>query len=1060
MNTAVVGAARVVFGADTVEFDSKAKGVEGVLGRLQDKFRELEQRLKTVGTGMTLGITVPFAAMVKSIDKGAGSFEAAMHRVRAGLQDASPEEIEKLAKAARTLGPAVNKGATEAADAIDALGRAGVSASDILGGALEATLKLSSAGMVDASEAAGLVTDVMGQFGKTSSDLPAVMTNVVGAMDATKFTFDDFRLALGQGGSIAAAAGVSFEDFATAIAATSTQFASGSDAGTSFKTYLQMLVGTSKEAKSAMAKLNISFFDANGAMKPMAEQAEILRTALKGLDAESRSNALTTIFGSDAARTAIGLMQQGQEGFEKYRNAVANGDVNAKVEELTKGSEAAGQRISVAWESVKISLGETGLLQITTSIKNAFAGMLESIANAPPLVLKIAAAFAGLVAALGPVLVVLGHLAAFLLPMIAARFGVVGLAISALINPLGTLAVVAGRLITAFSTGAIIARVGTMLASLLTPVGLVIAAVTVLSLLWQQHAARVAESEAAQARLRDTMNGAKPALDKAAAAIADMTGKTGAAAKAAREHANAMLAEARAAVVAAQAIAQKRLQVANEAAARADLYAKNTPRSIFADPTATYAGTQGTNTLRENARLLRDEAKAAADGLKEAQTQLGKLNEAINAPAPALQHINFEDDPKGRKGGGGSGRDTSYDAGNRRQLQDDLELEAARLRGDIEAERAIQRRLDLSRQIEAYQRTGLSLAQATAAANRDMATLDAARREGMAKDLERDEAAHQIELARITGNEALEDSLQRQQELKDRILNFQRTGLSLEEATARAIRQQLQVDEARAEIRARMLADDEQDRQLEMAKQRGDSEERIRALQREVDIRERIRELQGMDPSMSDAEARDRASREWDEMEKARQTGVFRDTFKDGVRAALDGDLKSWFKNWWRDRVAKGMEEALNSLADLISQLFSRVGQSGGGGGILGGIGNILGSVFGGGSTLSSNSSIGAAAAGTNWNDLPKFQNGGRFMVGGNAGIDTNLVSFRATAGEIVNIEKPGNDNGGSSGVTVNQKITFSGAMDLATKEEAIRFADAGRQAAINAINEANRRRG
>lgn len=1056
MNTAVVGAARVVFGADTVEFDSKAKGVEGVLGRLQDKFRELEQRLKKVGTGMTLGITVPFAAMVKSIDKGAGSFEAAMQRVRAGLQDASPDEIEKLAKAARTLGPAVNKGATEAADAIDALGRAGVSASDILGGALEATLKLSSAGMVDASEAAGLVTDVMGQFNKTSSDLPAVMTNVVGAMDATKFTFDDFRLALGQGGSIAAAAGVSFEDFATAIAATSTQFASGSDAGTSFKTYLQMLTGTSNEAKSAMAKLNISFYDANGAMKPIAEQAETLRVALKGLDAESRSNALTTIFGSDAARTAIGLMQQGREGFEKYRDAVANGDVNAKVDELTKGSEAAGQRISVAWESVKISLGETGLLQITTSIKNAFAGMLESIANAPPLVLKIAAAFAGLVAALGPVLVVLGHLAAFLLPLVAARFGIVGLAISALINPLGTMAVVAGRMISAFSAGAIIARVGAMLAGLLTPVGLVIAALTVLSLLWQQHAARVAESEAAQARLRDTMNGAKPALDKAAAAIADMTGKTGAAAKAARDHANAMLAEARAAVVAAQAIAQKRLQVAKEAAARADLYAKNAPRSIFADPTATYAGTQGTNTLRENARLLRDEAKAAADGLKEAQTQLGKLNEAINAPAPALQHINF-DDPKSRRGSGDGGRDTAYDAANRQQLQDDLELEAARLRGDIEAERAIQRRLDLSRQIEAYQRTGLSLAQATAAANRDMAVLDAARREGMAKDLERDEAAHQIDLARITENFALEDSLQRQQELKDRIRNLQQAGLSLEEATAHAIRQQLQVDQAREEIRARMMADDEQDRQLELAKQRGDSDERIRALQREVDIRERIRDLQRLDPSMSDAEARDRASREWDEMEKARQTGVFRDTFKDGVRAALDGDLKSWFKNWWRDRVAKGMEEALNSLADLIAKLFSNAGGSGGGGGLLGSIGKIVGSIVGKGSGGGFDPS---AAAGVDWNDLPKFQNGGRFMVGGNAGIDTNLVSFRATAGEIVNIEKPGNDNGGASGVTVNQRITFSGAMDLATKTEAIRFADAGRQAAINAIMEANKRRG
>ena len=38
-------------------------------------------------------------------------------------------------------------------------------------------------------------------------------------------------------------------------------------------------------------------------------------------------------------------------------------------------------------------------------------------------------------------------------------------------------------------------------------------------------------------------------------------------------------------------------------------------------------------------------------------------------------------------------------------------------------------------------------------------------------------------------------------------------------------------------------------------------------------------------------------------------------------------------KNWWRDRVAKGLEEAVNSLADLVSRLFANAGKGGGGGG-------------------------------------------------------------------------------------------------------------------------------
>src|SRR3546814_13514078 len=44
---------------------------------------------------------------------------------------------------------------------------------------------------------------------------------------------------------------------------------------------------------------------------------------------------------------------------------------------------------------------------------------------------------------------------------------------------------------------------------------------------------------------------------------------------------------------------------------------------------------------------------------------------------------------------------------------------------------------------------------------------------------------------------------------------------------------------------------------------------------------------------------------------------------------------------------------------------------------------------------------------------LPGFATGGSFRVGGAPGIDKNLVAFRATRGEMVDIRKPGNDNGG-----------------------------------------------
>src|SRR3546814_14168114 len=44
---------------------------------------------------------------------------------------------------------------------------------------------------------------------------------------------------------------------------------------------------------------------------------------------------------------------------------------------------------------------------------------------------------------------------------------------------------------------------------------------------------------------------------------------------------------------------------------------------------------------------------------------------------------------------------------------------------------------------------------------------------------------------------------------------------------------------------------------------------------------------------------------------------------------------------------------------------------------------------------------------------LPGLAPGVSFRVGGAPGIDKNLVAFRATRGEMVDIRKPGNDNGG-----------------------------------------------
>jgi hypothetical protein len=121
---------------------------------------------------------------------------------------------------------------------------------------------------------------------------------------------------------------------------------------------------------------------------------------------------------------------------------------------------------------------------------------------------------------------------------------------------------------------------------------------------------------------------------------------------------------------------------------------------------------------------------------------------------------------------------------------------------------------------------------------------------------------------------------------------------------------------------------------------------------------------------------------------------AFADTFAQGMGRVLDGDIKGLFNDLLRDVLD-------NALRDLGRTLFSAMGGSakGGGGGFWG---TILGAM-----------------------KIPGFKTGGSFKVGGSGGADSQLMQFRATPGEMVNIRRPGQDAGGGMVVHVNPSPYF-----------------------------------
>lgn len=1008
MASSIIGQLRVILGIDTAQFDKGLDDSQRELIKAGRNFERTGKRIEGIGRSLSIGLTLPLTVLAGGALKMASTFESAMNRVEAAT-GATGTELKALRDQAKAFGAdrSITATAAQTADVMEALAKNGLNTTQILNGATQATLRLAAANAADFAPAGDLVTDMMQQFGKKTTDLTGVVDKLTGGMLVSKFGFDDYRLAMGQAGGVAGGLGVSFEDTNVALAATAALFASGSDAGTSFKTFLTRLNPASKEAAETMKALGINFFDANGQMKPLAEIAQILKDRLGGLADEAKTEALTKIFGTDAMRTAIGLMGQGADGIGRINAEINKASAQTQMEARMKGLAGVLVQAKKIAEQAAIAFGDSGLLGAATRVMAIFADVMQVFAALPEPIQTTIVALAALAAISGPVVAVTGRMMAVwgtfmqMAPRIVAMLGGVAAGEAAIGVASGGAVLGIGRLKMALS------------AMFSTPWGaailLIATAIGALALKAQMVGPNTEEAATGLKNMRDASGQAQGAIEQ----VGDEMKVTGDRI----ERAVARLKEATTAlygVEAGAAAAQRGLAQINLAKAQANLKTvqERDDRTLFARTMGVQKGKSRFHQAEvRKAQKAAELAQADVDRASGAEAAAIARSKAAGTVAPTRTTATVLANPDLTGGGSGKApKDKTADLlQRRREVELQVQIEVAQQRGDSAHAQALQDRLDLTRQIADYEDTGLSKADARVAAERDMKALQDARAAASAKAVADEQLSLAIDVAQIQENAKLEDSLRRQQELEGRIQFYKEQGLSLDQATTKAKADQLRVDEARAAVQERMLANAEQDRQLELARTRGDSEASIRAQERQIWIRDRARDIE-RDGNLEPGEGIGKATAESLESEQARIQGVFRDTLKDGFRAAMSGDLKGFVKNFWQNAIIDAAENALNRLADGLMNLLS--GKKGAGiGSSIGGLFKSAASLFGGGftgATIDTN----ALQASIGTTKLHGFKTGGSFKVGGMSGIDKNVVSFRASRGELVDVRKPGNDRG------------------------------------------------
>ena len=333
-----------------------------------------------VGTAATVAgatIVAGFATAVAA----ASSFEFQLSAIQA-VSGATAEEMDLISEAALRIGKDTSFSASEAAQAMEELVKAGISTEDVLNGAADATVALAAAGGVDLPTAATIAANAMNQFNLSAEDMVGITDSIAGAANASAIDVNDLGMSMGQVGAVANLLGLTFDDTALAIAAMGNAGIKGSDAGTSLKTMLMNLQPATDEASGLMKELGIitedganRFFDATGKIKSMAEISDVLSGALAGMGEAQKAATLTTLFGTDAVRGAAIVANTGAEGFAKLSesmHAVSAADVAATRMDNLKGSTEA---LMGSLETLWITVGQA----LVPAIRDMVDGITEAV---------------------------------------------------------------------------------------------------------------------------------------------------------------------------------------------------------------------------------------------------------------------------------------------------------------------------------------------------------------------------------------------------------------------------------------------------------------------------------------------------------------------------------------------------------------------------------------------------------------------------------------------------------------------------------------------------------
>lgn len=344
------------------------QGLKDAEGNASSSTSKIGGAFKAVGkvakTAMVAGSAAAVAFTKTSIDAGM-NFDTAMSQVAATM-GTTVDKIGNVKAKAEEMGRTTKYTATEAAEGMNILAQAGLSADEQISG-IGTVLNLASAGAMSLEESASYTAGAVKGFGDSMSNASYYADLM--AKGATLANTDVRGLGEAFSGSAATAKnyGQAADSVTLSLLRLAEQNVTGSEASTALNRAMADLYTPTDDASKALDQLGVSAYKSNGEAKDFNDLVDELNGSLQGMTAEQKNNALATIFTT--------------QGLQAFNKMTASSD--ATVQKFWKGiqdsSGSAAQQAATQLDNLKgdITLLSSATEGLELGFYNTFSGTIR-----------------------------------------------------------------------------------------------------------------------------------------------------------------------------------------------------------------------------------------------------------------------------------------------------------------------------------------------------------------------------------------------------------------------------------------------------------------------------------------------------------------------------------------------------------------------------------------------------------------------------------------------------------------------------------------------------------